>query len=341
MFSLSNFRPLSNGRFLLFFVFCAAFAPQAFAGVAGTIGGFVYDEQRNPVIEVDVELLNENRATRQRVKTNGIGRYEFSNVADGRYFIRVMPFRYNLEDQTEEVLVDSLSILGGGFTYINQDFYLKRKQGGLGETTTGVVFAQEVPKSAEEKFDSAIEALDKGNTSEATKLLIAARNEFPNYFAANHRLGMVLLTNKQYGEAAKLFMIAAGINPKSSVTFYYMGFALSEMGKEYNPAALKALEKARTLAPASYQVPLLEGRLYRQEGDFALAEKNLLIAKKLANNVSVPEIHMELSQLYANDLKQFGKAADELELYLKASDQKDEKVKKVISDLRAKAKGSS
>ncbi|QQS43021.1 MAG: carboxypeptidase regulatory-like domain-containing protein [Acidobacteriota bacterium] len=340
MLSLRNCRPLSNGRLILLFAICSSFAAQASAGVAGTIGGFIYDEQRNPVVEVDVELLNENYATRGRVKTNGIGRYEFSNVADGTYYIRVMPFRYNLEDSTERVIVDSLSILGGGFTYISQDFYLRRKQGGLGETTTGVIFAQEIPKSAEEKYNSALEALDSGETSEATKLLVAARNEFPNYFAANHKLGMVLLTTKRYEEAARVFMLAAGINPKSSVTFYYMGFALSQMGKEYNPAALKALEKARVLAPSAYLVPLLEGKLLRQEGDFVQAEKSLISAKKLANNVSVPEIHMELSQLYGNDLKQYGKAADELELYLKASDQKDEKIKKVISDLRAKAKGS-
>lgn len=340
MFSLSNFRPLSNGRFLLLFAFFVLLVTQASAGFTGTIGGFVYDDQRNPVIEVDVELLNENYATRARVKTNGIGRYQFANIADGRYYVRVMPFRYNLEDAQELVIVDSFSIVGGGVTYVDQDFYLKRKQGGLGETTTGVIFVQEVPKSAEDKFNSAIEALGKGENSEGSKLLIAAINEFPTYFAASHRLGMVLLTAKQNMDAVKMFMRAAEVNPKSSVTFYYMGFALSQLGKEYNPAALKALEKARILAPSAYQVPLLEGKLFRQEGDYVKAEKSLISAKKLANE-KVPEIHMELSQLYGNDLKQYGKAADELELYLKASDQKDEKVKKVISDLRAKAKGSS
>ena len=82
------------------------------------------------------------------------------------------------------------------------------------------------------------------------------------------------------------------------------------------------------------------GKVERSAGKFTDAEKHLLQAKKLSNS-KTPEIHKELSQLYADDLKKYKEAADELELYLKSSKLKDEeerKTKIVISNLREKAK---
>ena len=145
------------------------------------------------------------------------------------------------------------------------------------------------------------------------------------------------LLTKQYLEATQFFIRAAEVNPKSSKTFYFMGFALNSLGEEYNPAALKALAKASELAPSSFEVELLTGKIHRELKNFLEAEKHLLKAKKLADT-KIPEIHKELAQLYGNDLKDYGKAADELELYLKASNKKnDEKIKKQIEDLRVKA----
>jgi len=334
----SNRLPLCRKVTLpVFFLIVLSIAPQVFAS---TVGGFVYDNRRNPVARVDVELLDNNYAVQNRAKTNGLGRYQFENVQDGRYYIRVLPFRFSLEDQTQEILVETFSILGGGNGYFDKDFYLQPKKGGLGETTTGVIFVQEVPKRAEDLYKKAMNDLSKKRVSKAMKGLIAAINIFPAYYAASHQLGMELVISGQYLDAVKLFMRAAEVNPKSSKCFYYMGFALNKMGKKYNKAALKALGKAEVLAPASWEVALLIGKIQRQEGNYDQAEKELLRSKKLSY-VRIPEIHIELAQLYANDLKQYDKAADELDLYLKASKKKDKKIKKQISDLRNKAKQSS
>jgi len=306
---------------------------------SSTVSGFVYDQNRNPLASVDIELLNENYVLRERTRTNGVGRYQFTNVADGRYYVRALPFRFNLEDDTQEIIVENYSIRGEGVSFMEKDFYLKAKEGGLGDTTTGVIFAESVPKDAEEMLKAALGVLEKDKQKGLVELYNVIR-KYPRYYAATQFLGKELIKKEQYLEAARMFMNAAEINPRSSAAFYYMAFSLSSLGKDYMQASLIALEKARGLAPNAYQVPLLTGKLLRKQGDLAGAEKNLLAAKKLAHE-RIPEIHMELSQLYGNDLKQFGKAADELELYLKASDEDDPKVKKVISDLRAKAKGSS
>lgn len=307
---------------------------------ASTIAGFVYDQQRNPLQDVDVELLNEDYFVRARTKTNSIGRYQFSNLGDGRYYVRVLPFRFNLQDQTQEIIINTISLLGTGNMNYEQDFYLARKKGDLNDTDTGVVYVQEVPKEAEALYKQADDDFSDKKLTEGAKKLIAAIKIFPNYYAASQRLGIELLKNKQYLDAVKFFARAAEINPKSSRSFYYMGFSLNSLGADYNKAALKALEKAYILAPASWEVAYLIGKIERQEGNFRESEKYLLKSKKLAD-ARVPDIHIELAQLYGNELKEYAKAADELELYMKSSNKNDEEIKKKINDLRRKAKENS
>jgi hypothetical protein len=308
---------------------------------ASTISGIVYDQNRRPVQQVDVELENAaiGGSTSLRTKTDAIGRYEFNNIPDGRYRVKVLPFRFNLQDQSAEVIVQTVSLLGGGSGYFNQDFYLKYKTGGLGDTTTGVIFAQEIPKEAQSLYEEAEEEFKDKRPVEGMKKLISAIRVFPNYYVATQRLGMEFLFTEQYLDAVNMFVRAAEINPKSSRSFYWMGFALNKLGKKYNQASLLALSKASVLAPASWEVALLTGKVHRQEGNFQDAETHLLKSKKLIDSKN-PEIHKELAQLYANDLKEYAKAADELELYLKSSKKKDEKIEATILDLRKKAKNS-
>ena len=340
--------------FSLLLLFVLVFTQKSLTGsidnsqnsFASTIAGIVYDQNRNPLSRVDVELSNAavGGSTSLRTRTDDTGRYQFDNLPDGRYRIKVMPFRYNLQDQTEEVIVHTINLLGSGSGYFPQDFYLASKKGGLGDTVTGVIFSQEVPKEAEKLYEKAMDDISDKKSSDGMEKLIEAIKLFPNYYAALQRLGIELLKTEQYMDATKLFIRAAGVNPKSSRSLYYMGFALNKLnksGKNYNKAALKALENAIRLAPASWEVVYLIGKIEREEGNFAKAEKHLLKAKKLAD-VRVPHIHKELAQLYGNNLKQYDKAADELELYLKASKKKkDEKTKKQIANLREKAKKGS
>jgi tetratricopeptide (TPR) repeat protein len=329
------FRRFGYSSLLLLFILI--FAQSS---LASTIAGFVYDQNRNPVTNVDVELLNENYNVLLRTKTNGVGRYEFGNLGDGRFYVRVLPFRYSLEDQTQEVVVTTLSLLGAGNGNFEQDFFLSYKKGGLGDTTTGVVFVQEIPKEAEEIYKEAEKDFSEKKTTEGMNKLIKAIEIFPTYYAASQRLGIELLLAEQYLEAAKLFIRAAEVNPKSSRAFYYMGFSLNKLGKKYNKGASNALKQAVILAPASWEVAFLAGKIEREEGNYAEAEKHLLKSKKLSEAKN-PEIHKELAQLYANDLKQYGKAADELELYMKTSKIDDNKIKEKIADLRNKAKKNS
>ncbi len=311
------------------------------ANAQSTISGFVYDKQRNALFEVDLELLNENYQVRGRTKTDTAGRYTFTGLIDGRYTVKAMPFRFDLEDQEFMVEVVTINIRGGqGVGFFTQDFYLQPKKGGLAETELAVVFAQDVPPAAKKSFDEAVKSLASKREAEGFDQLNEAIRLFPNYYLALHRMGKELFTAKNYEKAIPYFYNATEVNPKSATSFYYLGFAMHNLGKSYNKAATVSLEQAATLAPGSVQVLYLLGTLEREGGDFVSAEKHLLQAKRLSK-VAIPAIHKELAQLYGNEMKKFKEAADELELYLSSSKlpvDEAKKIKKIIDDLRQKSK---
>lgn len=318
-------------------LFTVFLAHNAFS--QSTISGTIYDKQRNPLFDVEVELQNDLYQTVSRSKTDGGGRYNFGGLKNGRYFIRVLAFRYDLEDQTQEQEINTQNIRGGeGAGYFILDFYLQPRKGGLAETELAVVFFQEIPSEAKKHYDKGVSFINDKKIKEGIMELNEAVKVFPNYFLALHRIGKELYLLKNYKEAFPFFFKAAEVNPKSANSFYYLGYSLYNLGKEYNKSALAALNQAVLLAPASIQVLYILGKIEREEGKFSEAEKHLLQAKKLSKN-PIPEIHKELAQLYANDLKKYNNAADELELYLKASklsNDEEKKTKKIISDLRAK-----
>jgi tetratricopeptide (TPR) repeat protein len=319
----------------------AVIAFQTAASAQSTISGIVYDKGRNPLVDLEVELQNDLYQTINRAKTDGAGRYTFGGLRNGRFFVKVYAFRLDLEDQTQEVEINTQNIRGGqGSGYFLADFYLLPRKGGLAESELGVIFAQEVPEEAKKFYEKGLAELGKKRTAEGLTAMNEAIKIFPTYFAALYRIGKELYVQQRYEECAQFMFKAVEVNPKSAGAFYYLGSSFLRLGKDYAKAALAALNQGHTLAPASMQILWALGRAERMMGDFVNAEKHLLQAKKLSGG-GVPEIHKELAELYGNDLKRYGAAADELELYLKASKTSDAdaaKTRKVIDSLREKAK---
>ena len=326
--------------FGVFFLTAMLFLSQNAFG-ASTIQGTIYDKQRNPLSEIEVELLNDYYQTINRARTDGSGRYQFNGLNDGRYTVRVFAFKYDLEDQSQQVEITTVNIRGTqGSSFQLLDFYLLPRKGGLAETEIGVVFAQEIPLDAKKIYEKAVKDLSDKRTNEGIMGLNDAVKIFPKYYLALHRIGRELFIIKKYTDAVPFLLKAVEINPKSGTSFYYLGYSLHNIGKDYNKAAITTLKQALVLAPSSTQVLYVLGKVERSGGKYQDAEKHLLQAKKLSK-VGVPEIHKELAQLYADNLKKYKEAADELELYLKVSkldDAGSQQTKKIISGLREKAK---
>jgi len=270
------------------FLFLILFLSQSAFG-ANIIAGAVFDKQRIPVPDIDVELLDEyyRIVPNGRTKTDGAGRYQFQGMNDGNYTVRVLAFRYDLEDQSQYIEVKSVSAMtsGGaaqtgastsGSSYNTVDFYLLPKKGGLRDSELGVVFAQDVPKEAETAYKLAVQDFSKKRHEEGFDNLKKALGVFPTYYQALHRFGLELFMRKQYLESAQVFMEAVKVNPKSATSFYYLGFAFHNLGEKYNKAAVTSLNQALVLAPASPQVLYLIGKVERATGKLVESEKHLL-----------------------------------------------------------------
>lgn len=311
------------------------------------ISGTIFDKARQPLADIDVELLDEYQrlVPNGRQRTQSSGRYEFGVNNNGRYFIRVYAFQYDLVDETREVNVASVALpgQGTGSSYNLEDFYLQPKKGGLRDAELAVIFAQDIPKDAKNAFDDGVEKLNKKQFTEGFAQIKRSIEIFPKYFNALSRYGTELFIKKQYQEAAAMFFRAADVNPKSATSYYFLAYSMDSLGSEYKKAAKVAALEALKLAPASSGVNLLVGRIERKLGDYLDSEKHLLQAKRLANS-PVPQIHMELSQLYSNNLKKYKEAADELESFIKSSKisgEEETKMRSMVAGLREKAKNQS
>jgi tetratricopeptide (TPR) repeat protein len=328
------------GLFSFFAAFCLVFfTVQTAAG--NTITGYVYDNKNNSLADVDVELMGNVGTFKNHFRTDSIGRYEFSGLGEGYFTVRVMPFRYDFEEQSQTVYLQTISASGRPTSVIESlDFYLSPKKGSLTEYEAKIVFAQDIPSDAKKSYEKATSAIAKKRLNEGIAGLEDAIAKFPAYFQALIDLGKIYYIKGEYPRAVKLFLKAADVNNKSAMSFFFLGDSLRRLG--YNKAAIVALNQAYILSPGSTQVLLSIGTVERIEGKFTEAEKHLKQAKKISK-VNNPDIHWQLAKLYGENLKRYNEAADELEGFLKSRpDAKDAgEIKELIKKLREKGKAEA
>lgn len=321
---------------------------SAFAQQGNSISGAVWGINRQPVPEVNVELLNEYGSTIQRTRTNGAGRFFFSRLPNGRFKIRVLPYGTDYEEQEQEEefytsVTRSNPVTGetntGGNTNAQKDFYLRLRKG-VDPSMVGTIFVQEdIPKQAKKLYEAALEDLDKKKTKEAYEALKAALEIFPTYFLALDKLGKEYTQNGYYEPAVVLLEIAVKVNERSASTWYALANSLYNL-KRYE-GATKAIEKTLEQNSSIPEAFLLSALLMRQNKRFEEAEKHLFKARDLSKD-RIPRVHRELALLYSNNMNRYADAAKELKIYIKTeADLKDtENLKKLVAEWEAKAKES-
>ena len=310
-----------------------------FAQNRSTISGMVFAPGRRPIAQIPVELLNETNSVIQRTRTDPSGRYLFSGVPSGRFAVRVLPLGTNLEEQEQEAQVAGISVDGRRrlSDNIQLDFLLsERKNRERQPNVGGVVFAQDIPETARKYYELAISNLKdkKGSSGEAN--LKNAIEVFPTYYAALLRLGLLGIELNRFEVAEDAFSRAVAVNDRSFTGWY--GLSYSDFALNKTAAAISAAEKALEINRSSSDIFLLLGVMQRKVKDYAVAEKSLLQAKKLAAGKS-PDIHWNLALLYAHNLKNYAAAAAELEAYLKLVPNVPNKnnVEKLIKQFRQRA----
>jgi tetratricopeptide (TPR) repeat protein len=315
-----------------------AFFPHAVAQNRNTISGYVFDSQRNPVANVFVELLNDVYSTLARTKTNGAGRFFFANLSAGRYYLRVLPYGTNFEEQTQEIEIVNLIAPGRIVSEnLQKDIYLRLRRG-ENRTVTGAIFVQDVPQDAQKSYKKAIDKLNDKKTAEGIAELENALKLFPDYFLALERLGGELIKLQKFVEAERIYQKAVVINPRGFNCWY--GLSYSFYGLRQAEKAIEAAEKAVAINPQGVEAQLMLGISQRLAGQFEKAEKSLKQADKLAKGKSA-DVYWNLALLYAHNLKRYKEAADALENYLKTNPKPEnaEAVKKLIKQFREKVEG--
>jgi len=326
---------------------CFVFVIVVSAQGGNTISGHVFGQNRTPLEDITVELKDDFGRSLGRIRTNTAGKYFFSRMPAGLYKISVVPLGTNYEEQEARIEIQNITRADtngarvvGAFMNAQRDFYLRidpKRQALAGKAET--IFAQEVPKSAKDLYDEGISLIANKKKKEGYKKLIAAIEMFPDYYMAIELLGLEYFVAKHYKASSILLQRATQIHPKSYKAWYGLGRAFSSL--RLHDDALAAAEKALILAPASADAFLLAGSLMRLTAKYKDSEKHLTKAKTLARN-TIPDVHWELALLYGRNLKRYGDAADELEIWLKLQpkSQDAENIKQLIKTYREKSKRS-
>src|SRR5215211_2364495 len=117
---------------------------------SNSISGHVSNDQRAPLADMRVELLNEVDSVIRTVKTNGSGLFVFRRLSDGIFQVRIQTSGTNYVSQTKRV--DLARPHGFGATFEDIEFILTTRQNSTAPTKPGVIFVQEVPEGARKQF---------------------------------------------------------------------------------------------------------------------------------------------------------------------------------------------
>lgn len=319
-----------------------------------SINGIIFNENRKPVANIDVELLDDLERLVQTTKTNGGGLYLFQGLRAGVYYVKIRVDGTNFLDAKERIILGDMNrtvqtssgTRTTGSDSKQQNFYLQVNPKRLGvsnnPSVTGVIFAQEVPETAESAYKSGLKNLNNKKDNLAKADFEKAIQIFPDYFLALYELGNIYLNTQKFAEAEEFFGRAIAINAKSFTSFFNLATAQHNLNKK--EVAIENLKKANELDGNSINAHLLLGIIQRELKQFSEAEKSLLKAKELSKNKEA-DVNWQLAELFYFDLKKPKEAADELDSYLKNLSKKEkennpkkiEGVKKLIEKIRSES----
>lgn len=299
-------------RLAALFALCCA-ANTARAQSVYEVDGVVYGPNSQPVAGVMVTLENASRAQIGQQITSSDGRYNFSGVIAGNYYLVARP----PADKQLQQAVHRLELINT--TRTGSIGSRERVDIVLGAvprpatTAAGVVFAQQVPGAAEAEYTRAMESLGKKDRARATEQLQRALKIFPDYFAASQQLGLLYVEGEQFRQALPPLVKAVAVNPKAGPSYLGLGIASLNLGRP--DLSLQALEHALKLDSKSYRVHFYRGLALTDLNRLDEAIAALREAHKLGGPGKAGGARLHLASIYSKR-GQNREAAAELEAYL-------------------------
>lgn len=297
---------------------------QAQAQAQGNnLRGKVRDSSGRNLARVIVDLQTGNGQPINQTVTNNEGDFQFGGLEETSYIVVISSPDYHPINERVEFYKRTGPDQPGESRTV--EFTLMPKSAPRPASPTRPAFAQNVPQKARDAFDRAMK-LSRENKSQPS---IAAMQEaiqiFPDYFDARFALGNELMKAGKLDEAIAELDKARQINPKDDRVYQVFGLLLNQQ-KKFLVAASVFAEAAR-LNPTDPNVLLLRATALidhaatldpsKPERDhaFADARKDLNKAFEMSGR-KLPAVHLQMARMYEKKGER-GKAADELELYLR------------------------
>ena len=270
------------------------------------------------------------------------GSFRFTSLRPGSYTV-VVEGGDEFETARETVLLESATVktrngvIGVPFNRpITVQVYLRPKREGSAQSQPGVLNAAlaNVPKPALDLYHKGMEAARKNENERAADFFKFAVESHPNFSAALSELGVTYLKLKRPEKAAESLSASLKLAPEDHGTLLAYGRALLELRR---PAEAEGqFRKALRKNAASPSAHLYLGMILLGRREFVEAERELQAAV-VAGGGEAARAHYYLGGIYW-ELKQYKRAADELETYLKLAPSAPdaERLRATIKELRAR-----
>ena len=297
------------------------------------IEGTVYGPDGKAIPNVTMSLQNHAGVQIDQDITRSDGRYRFTGVVAGTYYLSLKP-----AETTIQPLVQKVELINSGANITNFskerfDFSLK----GISNPpmVPGTVFAQSVPPDAEKLYLTALSAISKADKNGAIDTLKKAIQIFPTYFSALEQLGLLYIELEKDEQALEPLAKAIQINSRAAKS--HLGLGMAYVNLDRLTQAVPELNAAIALDPRLFRAHLFLGMSFITLGKLDEAEKSLKDAYAIGGPKQATAAHLYLSSIY-NTRKEYKKAINELEAYLKENPKAPnaERIQEAIRKLKAK-----
>lgn len=288
-------------------------------------------------IKVKLESTNAGMIS---VMADPNGSFAFRNLEPGSYTVVIESDEY--ETVRESVLIEEaksrvIANLDPNPRNFIVPIYLQPKRTNPSSSKPGVLNAAlaNVPSQAADLYNHALESIKASDTRKAIEQLRAAVDIYPSFPVALNELGVQYLKIGQVEKAVEALRAALKIAPDGLVPRLNYGIAL--LGKRDFAEAETQLRQVLKKNEAVTTAHLYLGLTLIHLNQYDEAERELQRAVSLGRD-SMGLAHYYLGGLYWNK-KEYKRAADELETYLKLEPNAPEsaRIRATIKEMRVKA----
>src|SRR5437870_18859 len=282
-------------RFLFTFGLSLCFiGGQALAQTRYEIEGVIYGPGTKPVGNVTIALETRTRAQIALTFSDNDGRYHFSGVDAGVYYLVVKPDGTQFQQSMQRVELIDTGRGGSNMSSEKVDFMLRPAQ--RKDAASGIIFIQDVPTAAEKEYLEAMKFLAKSDKDVATRQLKKAIEIFPSYFLALQQLGLIYVENNDFANGIALLQKALGINSKAAPS--HLGLGIAYLNLNHPKEAIDELNKARDLDAKSFRAYFYLGIAMLNLGELDQAERSLKEAYTLGGSRAQAS-HLYLASIYS------------------------------------------